>query len=155
MEPERPGKPVRRVVRDITRDQHELWRPGNFGEWSEAKRLEAILGSWSKQSNHERALRSRISEWVFGLIAFQIIGMFGLLVADGANLISLSTETLKVAVPSICEEIVGMGFVVVKYLFSVPVRKTLDDMVKDAGSGSFVQPPHRSTDSPAISPKSQ
>jgi hypothetical protein len=155
MEPRQPIEPVRRVVRDITRDQHELWRPGSFGEWSEAKRLEAILNSWSKQSDHERALRSRISEWVFGLIAFQIIGMFGLLVADGASWISLSMEILKVAIPSICGEIVGMGFVVVKYLFSVPVRKTLDEMVKDAGAGGLAQPPHGSTDGSAFKPISE
>jgi hypothetical protein len=69
MPSEEPEEPVRRVVREITRDQHDLWQPETFGESSEATRLEAILNSWSKQSDHERALRSQIAGWIFGLIA--------------------------------------------------------------------------------------
>jgi len=143
MTSEQPGEPVRRVVREITRDEHDLWRPETFGEWSEARRLEAILNSWTKESDHERALRSQIAGWVFGLIALQLIGMFGLLAAAGANWISLSADVLKIFIPSICGEIVGMGFVVVKYLFSVPVRRTLDDLVKDLGSRSVDQTQRR------------
>jgi hypothetical protein len=107
------------------------------------RRRDAILNSWSKQSDHERALRSQIAGWVFGLIALQLVGMFGHLVTAGANWISLPADVLKIVVPSICGEIVGMGFVVVKYLFSVPVRRTLDELVKDLGSRGLNQSQHR------------
>ena len=69
--------------------------------------------------------------------------MFGLLLATGAKWISLSADVVKIVVPSICGEIVGMGFVVVKYLFSVPARRTLDDLVKDLKSRDLDRPHHR------------
>jgi hypothetical protein len=69
--------------------------------------------------------------------------MFGLLAAAGANWMTLPPDVLKIVVPSICGEIVGMGFVVGKYLFSVPVRQTLDDLVKDLGSRGLDHSQHK------------
>jgi len=106
---------VKEVVGDI---EAGYWRPQNLNEWTETQKTAAFLDAWAQQQQQERSLRKMIGIWVFILITFQVIAVILLVLIDALHVITLNTEILKFLIPSILGEVFGMGFVVVKYLFT-------------------------------------
>jgi hypothetical protein len=94
------------------------WRPQNLHEWNEFAKTSALVGVWVEQQTHERSLRKTIGIWVFWLITLQIIGVFALVVLDAFNIFTVNQLLVQFLIPSVLGEVFGMGFVVVKYLFS-------------------------------------
>jgi len=92
------------------------WQPGSLNEWTEVQETSTLLTAWTHQQGHERALRKMVAVWVFLLISLQILGVFGVVVADSPTP-KLNPELVKFLIPSVLTEVFGMGFVVVKYLF--------------------------------------
>lgn len=115
---ERPGALpsfVKNVVGDI---EPGYWKPQNLSEWSEIQKTTVFLDAWVQQQQQERSLRKMIGIWVFILITLQILSVPAFVFLDAVKFITLNTEIVKFLIPSILGEVFGMGFVVVKYLFT-------------------------------------
>jgi hypothetical protein len=59
-----------------------------------------------------------------------VLGLFGLVYLDAFEVVDANPDLLSVAIPSVAIEVIGVGYVVVKYLFSVSVRQGLDEIMK-------------------------
>lgn len=129
--PEVPGHHGRMQpasLREVTPGDPAVWQPQSYAEWEARERTQAFLAAWIDQMGHERSLRSLAARVVFSLIGAQVLGVFTLLVLQGTGVISLDHDVLKVVVPSVLADVFGLGFVVTKYLFSVPLRSALDTL---------------------------
>jgi len=91
-----------------------------------ASTAEVVVEEWKRQISTDRALRNVYAMWVFGLVTFQILFVFSIVVALAFNLIELSETVLTVLIPSVLAEVFGMGFIVVKYLFTQPDSSILN-----------------------------
>lgn len=116
------------VVREIGPADPATWQPGSYTEWLNQERTRTFLSAWSAQADDERTLRRQWATWAFGLIALQVVAVFGLLVAQGLGALSLDLRLLQVVLPSVLSEVFGLGFLVAKYLFSQSVRHSLDGL---------------------------
>ncbi len=97
--------------------ENGYWKPQTLEEWTAYQQTSAFVTVWVKQQDQERSLRKMIGIWVFVLITFQVLGVFGLVALDACKLITINTEIVKFLIPSVLGEVFGMGFIVVKYLF--------------------------------------
>lgn len=116
---EAPNKlPV--FVQSVVEELHfGYWKPQSLAEWTEVHKTTTLLNVWVTQQEQERGLRKMVGIWVFVLISLQILGVFALVVLDGAHVLALNEGMVKFLIPSVLSEVFGMGFVVVKYLFRV------------------------------------
>ncbi len=115
------------VIKEVYGEvDQNYWTPQNIQEWSTVRLTNTALEAWQEQQNHERELRKTYAKWVFILITFQIIAIFFLVVFDGLAWINIRENIVKILLPSALGEIFGMGFLVVKYLFSNPNKKLFD-----------------------------
>jgi hypothetical protein len=128
-EPEPTSSPSKIILGEIRPGDPSTWQPRSFDEWQSRERLQTFLSAWSEQIRDERMLRRRFSGWIFTLISLQTLGVFALVVADGAGWMTLRLEVLQVLIPSVLAEVFGLGFLVAKYLFSQPLRHSLDSLV--------------------------
>lgn len=108
------------------------WQPQSLTEWLEVKETSTILNAWKEQQDHERALRRMVCIWVFILISLQILGVFGVVIADAGDY-KLNPDLVKFLIPSVLSEVFGMGFVVVKYLFRPNDFNPFDRRKKEVG----------------------
>jgi hypothetical protein len=126
------------VLQEVKPGDSSVWQPKSYQQWERRERTRTVLDAWSKQMDHERQLRGRVTNWVLGLLSAQLVTMFGIVILAGYGVFTLSdpvVHILTVFTPSVFGEIVGLGFVVVKYLFSQPLRSGLDALVKGGASG--------------------
>ena len=100
----------------------DYWRPKSLSEWVKLKKTSIEIETWKQQQNQERALRRVIGFWVFVIISFQILALFGLVLFEGLDYIDIDENVAKIFIPSAIAEVFGMGFLVVKYLFSRPTK---------------------------------
>lgn len=124
-----PAKPsvLPSFVKEVTGDvQPDYWEPQSLAEWAEIQTTTVFLGVWEQQQAEERSLRKMIGIWVFILITLQVFGVFALVLADSMQLIAVDTEIVKLLIPSVLAEVFGMGFVVVKYLFTASTWNPLN-----------------------------
>jgi hypothetical protein len=131
-----PPAVVTTVVSEIQPGDPTLWRPQSFSEWEQLERAKTFLAAWSEQVADERALRRGYAKAIFGLISFQVFAVFGLLVAQGLGKVTLDISLLKVLLPSVLSEVFGLGYLVAKYLFSQPLRHSLDSLALGARQAS-------------------
>lgn len=106
------------------------WKPKSLSEWIELKRSSAIIDVWKEQQIQERKLRKTIGFWLFGLITFQVLLIFGLIFLESIKYIELNTTAIKILIPGALGEIFGMGYLVVKYLFS-PSKTNINDILRE------------------------
>ena len=132
MEREKPPF-IAEVVSEVTEDYRS---PTDFFEWAEAKRVNAIIGTWQKQQDQERGLRRVISFWVFGVISFQVIAIFIFVFLDARGYMKIAPEIAKILMPTAIAEVFGMGYLVVKYLFKHPEKDIFDIYYKSPGKSS-------------------
>ena len=109
------------------------WVPKTIDEWSTVVRTKAVLNAWKEQQDQERNLRKIYAGWVFLLITFQIIMIFVLMFLDSISWITVKETTVKVLLPSALGEIIGMGFLVVKYLFGKQNDRIIDTLLGKMG----------------------
>ncbi len=102
------------------------WQPKNLQEWLEMKKTETTLSTWKEQQDQERDLRKTISKVIFTIISCQLVAIFFLVTADSLSWIKINENILQILFPSAVFEVFGMGFIVVKYLFSKPSKTILD-----------------------------
>lgn len=114
----------------------DVWQPNSFAEWQAAERTKTYLNAWSEQLAHERDLRSYWARMLFKLIAWQVAGTFVLVIGQGLGCFEFGQGVLQVLIPSVFGEVFGMGFIVVKYLFSQPLRHSLDALMIRSNHGS-------------------
>lgn len=105
-------------VKSISGDlDPNYWTPKNLQEWTDVHKTATFLNIWNVQQHQERHLRKMISIWVFIIISFQIVCIFILIALDAYKILQLNVVVMKILFPSILTEVIGMGFIVVKYLF--------------------------------------
>ena len=112
--------------------EHDYWEPKSLSEWIELKRSSAVIEAWREQQNQERKLRKTIGYWLFILITFQIVTIFAIIFLDGIRYITVNTTAIKILIPGALVEVFGMGYLVVKYLFS-PSGKNIYDILRRVG----------------------
>jgi hypothetical protein len=136
-----PSSPalVTEVRSEISPRGSDAWQPTSYREWEDRERAETFLTAWSEQMSHERSLRSFSAKWIFALIVLQVVATFLLVLAQGLGWIEIDKQILQVLIPSVLAEVFGLGFLVVKYLFSQPLRHGLDSLV--LGSHDAPRPP--------------
>jgi hypothetical protein len=110
----------------------EVWQPASFKEWEGRERTRAFLAAWSQQMSHERELRSLSAKCIFALITAQTAAAFSIVVAQGAGALIIDVNVLRILIPSVMAEVLGLGYLVVKYLFSQPLRHGLDSLITGA-----------------------
>lgn len=123
---------VAEVGTELTPGSPEVWQPASFKEWEGRERTRAFLAAWSQQMSHERDLRSLSAKCIFALIAAQTAAAFGIVIAQGTGALTIDVSVLRILVPSVMAEVLGLGYLVVKYLFSQPLRHGLDSLVTGA-----------------------
>lgn len=136
-----PSNPalVTEVRGEISPRGSDAWQPTSYREWEDRERAKTFLAAWSEQMSHERSLRSFSAKWIFALIVLQVVATFLLVLAQGLGWIEIDKQILQVLIPSVLAEVFGLGFLVVKYLFSQPLRHGLDSLVH--GSHDAPRPP--------------
>ena len=77
-----------------------------------------------------------------GVIAIIVIAIFAIVIIPRIGWLDVNVVLAKFLIPSVCAEIIGLGLVVVKYLFSEPIRQGFDLLVKGTQYG------HRPTECP-------
>ncbi len=102
------------------------WEPKSFPEYIELRRLSALIEAWKEQQSQERKLRKVIGYWLFILITFQIVAIFSIVFLDGFEIINVDATVVKIIIPGALAEVFGMGYLVVKYLFSPSVKDIYD-----------------------------
>jgi hypothetical protein len=112
-----------------------VWAPKSFDEWVARERTTTFLTAWAEQLTHERDLRGYWARRIFYLIAAQVAGAFGLVIAQGLQWIQVAPEVLQILIPAVLTEVFGLGFLVVKYLFSQPLRHSLDTLLEGSRHG--------------------
>lgn len=112
--------------------EDDYWKPKNLSELIELKRSSAVIWTWKEQQSQERRLRRTIGFWIFGLITFQIVMIFGIIFLDSIQYIQLNTTAIKILIPGALGEVLGMGYLVVKYLFG-PSKKNIHDILREVG----------------------
>jgi hypothetical protein len=73
-----------------------------------------------------------VTKWVFQLIALELVCLFGILVAVGLGKLDVPIRLLMTLVPSIFAQIVGLGFIVAKYLFDASNSKSMQDLIRSS-----------------------
>lgn len=134
---------VTAVVGELQPGDPSVWHPQSYDEWERQERVTALLSAWTEQAKDERQLRRSYAKWIFGLITLQVVAVFGLLLALGMGRFELDVSMLKVVLPSVLGEVFGLGFVVAKYLFSQPIRHSLDSLVDGAHGRPSSEPDAR------------
>lgn len=112
----------------------DVFQPRSFDEWEKQERSKTVLGAWSQQMTHERGLRTRVANWVFGLVVLQVVATFGVIVLQGLGLLQLDNALIKILIPTEAGEVLGLAYIVTKYLFSEAQRKSLDALLGGRGS---------------------
>lgn len=107
------------------------WVPQSAEEWIAVEKSKVFLDVWKGQQNQERGLREKYAHWVFVLISIQLVVVFGLVIFIGLKWLDFDDNIIEILIPSVISEIFGMGFLVVKYLFSKPSR-SISDFIKDS-----------------------
>jgi len=92
------------------------WQPESLQEYLDLQESSILLEAWREQQRDERSLRKMIAVWVFILISAQILAIFALVLWDGGQH-KADPALVKILIPSVLAEVLGMGFFVVKYLF--------------------------------------
>lgn len=142
---------LREVIGEVNPGAPDVWQPTSYVEWEAQQRTTTFLGAWSDQMGDERSLRRFCSKWIFFLITIQVFAAFGVVIAQGLGWITIDIGLLKVLIPSVLTEVFGLGFVVTKYLFSQPLRHSLDSLVrKSRSTGTVVSGTGRATDTTDI-----
>lgn len=116
------------VVSEVLPEDPSMWTPKSYSEWESRERVRTFLDAWSEQVRDERSLRRTCANWIFCVISFQVLAVVGLVIAQGIGRLQLDLGLLKVLLPSLLGDVFGLGFVVVKYLFSQPMRQNLDTL---------------------------
>jgi hypothetical protein len=116
-------------VTEISPGNAALWRPSNFHEWVEQKRVDALLEAWSEQAKQERSLRKTTSKWIFALIAFQMVGIFAIVSSIGLGWMNIGVPILQVLIAGVCAEVFGLGLLITKFLYREPLRIELPDVL--------------------------
>ena len=107
-----------------------VYQPKTFDEWVAREKTRTFLVTWTDQMVHERALRSLAAKTIFGLIGAQVVAVFAVLVLQGLAVVHLDVKVLQILIPSVLGDVFGLGYVVTKYLFSQPLRHSLDALVR-------------------------
>jgi hypothetical protein len=125
------GRPAIVVAaEEVRQGDPSLWTPGSFAEWEASEKVKTFLSAWALQMGQELKLRSMGAKVIFWLIGLQVVGAFGLVIAQGLGALSVDISVLKVLIPSVFGEVFGLGFVVTKYLFNQSLRHGLDSLAK-------------------------
>jgi hypothetical protein len=132
---------LREVMGEVSPGAPDVWQPTSYMEWEAQQRTTTFLGAWSDQMRDERSLRRFCAKWIFILITIQVFAAFGVVVAQGLGWLTIDIGLLKVMVPSVLTEVFGLGFLVTKYLFSQPLRHSLDSLVRRSRSTQPVTSP--------------
>lgn len=135
---------VAEVTGEITPGSAPVWQPGSYAEWEARARLTTSLAVWEAQATDERKLRRTFAAWIFILITVQIVAGIGIVVANGLGRLHVDVEIAKLLIPSVVAEVLGLGYLVTKYLFSLPVRHSLDALAHGAapnGGATGAAPP--------------
>ena len=111
-----------------------VYQPQNFDEYLAREKVRTFLGAWTDQMVHERSLRSLAAKVIFGLIGGQVLAVFAVVVLQGLGDLKLDVKVMQMLIPSVLGDVFGLGFVVTKYLFSQPLRHSLDGLVKGQGA---------------------
>ncbi len=119
--------------KEIAAGSPDVFQPTSFEEWQGQQRTSTVLAAWSDQMTHERSLREKCATWVFLLVGLQVLLTFGIIIAQGAGLLSLDNELIKILIPVEAAEILGLALIVIKYLFSKALRTGLDGLVGVGG----------------------
>lgn len=117
---------VAEVTGEITPGSAPVWQPGSYAEWESRARLTTSLAVWEAAATDERKMRRTFAAWIFTLITAQIVAGIGIVVANGLGRLHVDVEIAKLLIPSVVAEVLGLGYLVTKYLFSLPVRHSLD-----------------------------
>ena len=125
-----PPRGVTEVTGEILPGSESTWQPASYAEWESRTRLTTVLEAWSAQMADERALRRKFAGWIFALITLQIVGAFGLVIAVGLDSLRVDPTVMKILLPSVFAEVFGLGLLVIKYLFSLPARQSLDGLAQ-------------------------
>lgn len=123
---------VEAVFGEIHPGDPTVWRPQSFAEWEGQQRAKTFLKAWSDQVADERKLRRGFAIAIYCLIAGQVLGVFGIVVAQGLGKLSPDLRLLEILLPSVLGEVFGFGYLVTKYLFSQPLRASLDSLAMGA-----------------------
>lgn len=123
---------ITKVGEELKPGSSDVWQPASFREWEGRERTRAFLAAWSEQMSHERELRSLSAKCIFALIATQTAAAFGIVVAQGAGVLIIDVRVLRILIPSVMAEVLGLGYLVVKYLFSQLLRHGLDSLITGA-----------------------
>lgn len=118
------------TAREIAPGDPSVWEPQSFSEWEALAKTRTFLAAWSGQTAHERVLRSLVAKVIFTLIGVQVVGVFGIVILAGLDILTIEVAVLQVLIPSVLADVFGLGFVVAKYLFSQPLRHGLDALVR-------------------------
>jgi len=133
-----PGRAPRPLPVQVTPDtltelvpgDPTVYQPQNFNEYLAREKARTFLGAWTDQMVHERSLRSLAAKVIFGLIGGQVLAVFAVVVLQGLGDLKLDVKVMQILIPSVLGDVFGLGFVVTKYLFSQPLRHSLDGLVK-------------------------
>lgn len=135
---------VAEVTGEITPGSPPVWQPGSYAEWEARARLTTSLAVWEAQATDERKMRRLFAAWIFVLITIQIVAGIAIVVANGLGRLRVDVEIAKLLIPSVVAEVLGLGYLVTKYLFSLPVRHSLDALAHGTppqGGAGGVAPP--------------
>lgn len=119
---------------EIAPESPSLWKPNNFREWIELKRVDAVVEAWSEQARQERSLRKSTSKWIFALIALQMVGVFSIVSSIGLGWMNISVSVLQVLIAGVCAEVFGLGLLITKFLYREPLKIELPDVLPEANA---------------------
>lgn len=105
---------------------------GSFEEWATRERLRTFLPAWAAQAEHERTLRGRCAWMIFALALLQSVGAFALIIGIGRGWLLIDPGVLKILFSALLAEIFGLFVIVVRYLFSQPIKYTFDALREGA-----------------------
>ncbi|MBQ0819367.1 hypothetical protein KBI52_03865 [Microvirga sp. HBU67558] len=113
------------VLGEVTPGDPSTWQPNSFDEWEGRERVRAYLSVWTQQMDEERRLRSLYAKLIFGLVSFEVVAAFILLLLLGSGTITLDAGLLKILFPAVLTQVFGLAYLVTKYLFNQPMKHAI------------------------------
>jgi hypothetical protein len=85
---------------------------------------------------------------MIGLLYIQIIAVVGMLVGTGLNVLTIPTKLFAPVFPSLCVELIGVIYIIARYLFNSSARQNVTDLMFGRGVGGEDRPRHRRNETP-------
>jgi len=96
----------------------------------ESYKIKVIIDAWKEQQEADRKLRDKYALWLIIFLGFQLIFISVLMVFIGLAKLEYDQWLIKIFISSVFAEIVGMVYVIVRYLFTPTNNSEINKLIE-------------------------